>query len=258
MTEAPLPQWSDEIVADSFRAEIRARFEAHNKAFREREAAELAAVLREHPEKRGQPGYDGGDRDSSAWSFYQACEIRIESNVVTIISPSDSISMDLVYLFENTTAAWSKPFVKAVIIDGAPRFMIEIVLVATWDDSLDAAWRKDGNDKRQVLVELDEDEIAMFLDFLARRGDALPVLPALVKRVRDLAQIHLAMPLGWNIDRHDAASVEQMHRRAIEAQHFAVATLELLEALEKALVPADRALRASLRDRLKIALEYLP
>ena len=187
-----VPQWSDEAVAESFRAEIRARFEAHNKAYRAREEAELAQVLRDHPEKCGQPGYEV--HDSAAWGFYQACEIRIDRNTVTIVAPGDSIDMDLVHLFDNTTAAWSKPWVKAAVgVDGEPRIRIEIVLVATWDDSLDAAWKKDGNGKRQVLVELDEDEVHAFLDLL------------------DFGLPHEALPV-----------------------------------------------RASIRDRLKVALEYLP
>jgi hypothetical protein len=163
-TSDTVPQWSDEAVAESFRAEIRARFEAHNAAFRARETAELEAVLLAHPEKRGQPGYEV--HDSAAWRFYQECEIRIERNVVTIVAPGYAIDMHLVQLFDNTTAAWSKPFVKAAIVDGNPRITIEIVLVATWDDSLAAAWRSEGNHKRQVLVELDEDEIQTFLDLL--------------------------------------------------------------------------------------------
>jgi hypothetical protein len=41
VTDEAIPQWPDEAVAEAFRAEIRARFEAHNAAFRSREAAEL-------------------------------------------------------------------------------------------------------------------------------------------------------------------------------------------------------------------------
>lgn len=156
LEESP-PQWSDEAVAENFRAEIRARFEARNAAYRAREEAELAQVLRDHPEVRGQPGYEV--HDSGAWSFYQACEIRIDRNTVTIVAPGASVDMDIVHLFDNTTMAWSKPWVKAAIVDGEPRATIEIVLVATWDDSLDAAWRKEGNDRRQVLVELSEQEV---------------------------------------------------------------------------------------------------
>jgi len=153
-----LPQWSDEVVAESFRSEIRTRFEAHNAAYRAREVADLETVLREHPDKHGQPGYEV--HDSGAWSFYQACEIRIERNTVTIVAPAwYSVDMDLVHLFDNTTMAWSKPWIKAAIVDGEARVTIEIILVATWDDSMDAAWRKDGNDRRQILVELFEEEV---------------------------------------------------------------------------------------------------
>lgn len=158
MTEAPLPQWSDEAVAESFRAEIRARFEAHNTAYRARETADLEAVLREHPEKAGQPGYEV--RDSGAWRVYQASEIRIDRNSVTIVLPhSYAVGIDLIYLFDNTTAAWSGPTIGAMIVDGEARPTIEIMLVATWDDAMDAAWRKDGNDRKQVLVELYEEDV---------------------------------------------------------------------------------------------------
>lgn len=198
MSEQPkmdeeIPQWSSEAVAESFRSEIRARFERHNKAYRTREAADKEAFFREYPEKRGQPGFDQDVRDSGAWSFYQGCEIRIEGNVVTIVAPGDSIDMDIVHMFDNTTAAWSKPWIQAVIVDGQARFTLTIVLVATWDDSLNDAWKKDGNDKRQVLVELDEDEVRTLLDLI-----------------------------------------------------------------ECGLAPSALIVRASLRDRLKMALEFLP
>lgn len=69
-------------------------------------------------------------------------------------------------MFDNTTTAWSRPWVKAAIVNDQPRITIEIVLVAAWNDSLNSAWRKDGNAKSQVLVELDEDEIRAFLELL--------------------------------------------------------------------------------------------
>lgn len=155
--EEDLPKWPSDVVADNFRSEIRARFEAHNVAYRAKEQADLEQVLLKHPEWRGQPGFEV--RDSGLWTFYQACEIKIERNTVTIVAPPGSLDMRLVHMFDNTTMAWSKPWVKAVIVDGEPRLTIEIVLVATWDNSLDAAWRKDGNDRRQVLVELFEEEV---------------------------------------------------------------------------------------------------
>jgi hypothetical protein len=158
VTNPEIPQWSDEAVAEAFRAEIRARMEAHNAAYRAREALELEAVLREHPEKRGQPGFEV--RDSGAWEIYQASEIRIDRNSVTIVLPTFyAISTDLVYLFDHTTVAWSRPTIGATIVDGEPRVTIEITLVATWTNEMDAKWRAEGNDRRRVLVELFEDEV---------------------------------------------------------------------------------------------------
>lgn len=158
MTEDAVPQWTDDAVAESFRTEIRARFEAHNAAFRAREEIELAAVLRDHPEKRGQLGY--AVRDSVAWEVYQASEIRIDRNAVTIVLPKMwAVGIDLVHMFDNTMMAWSGPTIGATIVDGEPRVTIEITLVATWTDAMDSKWRADGNDRRRVLVELYEDEV---------------------------------------------------------------------------------------------------
>ena len=156
--EISRPQWSDEAVAESFRAEIRARLEAHNAAYRAREATELEQVLRERPEHRGQPGFEV--RDSGAWEVYQASEIRIDRNSVTIVLPTFwAIGIDLVYLFDHTTVAWGRPTIGATIVDGEPRVTIEITLVATWTDEMDAKWRNGGNDRRRVLVELYEEEV---------------------------------------------------------------------------------------------------
>lgn len=169
-TDDALPQWSDEAVAESFRTEIRARFEAHNAAYRSREAVELEAVLREYPEKRGQPGYEV--RDSGAWEIYQASEIRIDRNSVTIVLPTFwAVGIDLVYLFDRTTVAWSRPTIGATIVDGAPRVTIEITLVATWTDASDAKWKTDGNDRRSVLAELYEDDVKTLLGLLAPYAD---------------------------------------------------------------------------------------
>ena len=156
--EMQLPQRSDEAVAAHFRAEIHARFEAHNAAYRARETAELEQVLREHPEKQGQPGYEV--RDSGAWEIYQASEIRIDRNSVTIVLPRHyAVGMDLVHLFDHTTVAWYRPTIGATIVEGEARPTIEITLVATWTDEMDAKWRGEGNDRRRVLVELYEDEV---------------------------------------------------------------------------------------------------
>lgn len=168
MTEAPL-QWSDEAVAESFRSEIRARFEAHNAAHRARDAAELEDVLRDHPEKRGQPGYEVSD--SGAWQVYQASEIRIDRNSVTIVLPRGiAIGIDLVHMFDHTTMAWCRAMIGAMIVDGEARPTIDILLVATWDDSMAASWCKEGNDRKRVLVELFQDEVTktcMLLDAAA-------------------------------------------------------------------------------------------
>lgn len=168
--EEDLPKWPSDVVADNFRSEIRARFEAHNVAYRAKEQADLEQVLLKHPERRGQPGFEV--RDSGLWTFYQACEIKIERNTVTIVAPPGSLDMRLVHMFDNTTMAWSKPWVKAVIVDGEPRLTIEIVLVATWDDSLDMKWREDGENRRRLLVELFEDDVHRLIAMIDAWADS--------------------------------------------------------------------------------------
>ena len=158
VTPNEIPQWSDEAVAASFRAEIRARMEAHNAAYRAREATELEQVLREHPERKGTPGFEV--RDSGAWEIYQASEIRIDRNSVTIVLPTFwAVGIDLVYLFDHTTMAWSRPTIGATVVDGEPRVTIEITLVATWTDEMDTKWRGEGHDRKRVLVELYETDV---------------------------------------------------------------------------------------------------
>lgn len=157
-TSSEMPQWPDEAVAEAFRTEIQARMVAHNAAYRAREEVELEQVLRKHPERKGTPGFEV--RDSGAWEIYQASEIRIDRNSVTIVLPTFwAVGIDLVHLFDHTTVAWSRPRIGATLVDGEPRVTIEITLVATWTDEMDAKWRAEGHDRRRVLVELFEDEV---------------------------------------------------------------------------------------------------
>lgn len=180
MTESV--QWSDEVVADAFRSELRARFETHNAAFRAREAAELDEVLRKYPEKRGTPGYDV--RDSGAWEIYQASEIRIDRNAVSIVLPKSwSIGIDVVHMFDHTTMSWSRVMIGATIVDGAARVTLNIMLVATWDDAMNTKWKKDGNDRKQVLVELFEEDVKLLVGVIATHSDK--------KSIRDRLELSL-------------------------------------------------------------------
>lgn len=166
MMEKSQPSWPIEDIVQSFRSEIRARFEALNVAARTRDAAELEVVLRECPEKRGQPGFEV--RDSFAWCVYQASEIRITRNKVTIVLPRGyAVGLDFVHLFDRTSVAWSRPFIGAAIVDGEARPAIEIFLAVSWDADHEAQWLRDGQDRRRVLVELFEEDARA----LAAAGD---------------------------------------------------------------------------------------
>lgn len=91
---------------------------------------------------------------------------------MTVVLPKMyAIGTDLVHLFDHTTMAWSRPSIGATIVDGEARVTIEITLVATWTDEMDAAWRRDGNDKKQVVAELYEEDVRWLLDFVAARDD---------------------------------------------------------------------------------------
>lgn len=160
MREDAAPQWSTDAVVESFRSEIRARFEQHNAAYREEEARDLEEALAKRPDYRGQPGFEV--QDSPLWSMYQQCRITSEANSVAITLPAFSHShfARILQMFDHTTAAWTKPIVSAVIgEDGEPRVLIEILLVATWDDELDADWRNKGHHRPLVMVELHDDEL---------------------------------------------------------------------------------------------------
>lgn len=166
MTERLPSPWSTEDIAQSFRSEIRARFQAHNAAFRERDAAELEIILRARPEKRGQPGFE--TRDSFFWCAYKASEIRIISNEVTVVLPRGyAVGLDFVYLFDRTSVAWSTPSIRAILVEGEARPTIEILLVDSWDSDREAQRLRDGQDRRRVLVELFEEDARA----LAAAGD---------------------------------------------------------------------------------------
>jgi hypothetical protein len=165
-------EWSTERIEKAFRDELAERFRAHNEAYRKIEEDELAAVLAKHPEKRGQPGYEV--RDSFAKEFLDYCQIKVESNTVTIVMPVGfAFRTDLIPLFDHTAMAWSRPNIGAVIVDGVARPTIEITLVATWTDEMDAKWRADGHARKHVDVELYEDDVRWLLDFIDRHPPGL-------------------------------------------------------------------------------------
>jgi hypothetical protein len=66
---------------------------------------------------------------------------------------------DLIPLFDHTFMAWSRPLIGATIVDGQARPTIEITLVATWTDEMDAKWRAAGHGRKQVSVDLFEDDV---------------------------------------------------------------------------------------------------
>jgi hypothetical protein len=102
---------------------------------------------------------------------YQASEIQIDRNTVTIVLPRGvAIGVDLVHLFAHTTVAWSTPMIGAMIVDGEARPTIEIVLVATWNDSMDAAYKADPRRGRRVLCDLHEEDVLVLCALIEAQG----------------------------------------------------------------------------------------
>jgi hypothetical protein len=93
---------------------------------------------------------------------------------VTIVMPVGfAFRTDLIPLFDHTAMAWSRPNIGAVIVDGVARPTIEITLVATWTDEMDAKWRADGHARKHVDVELYEDDVRWLLDFIDKHPPGL-------------------------------------------------------------------------------------
>ena len=184
-------QWSDEAVAQSFRDEIQQRFERHNADYHERDAAELEAVLKDRPDLRGQPGFTV--RDSMAWEVYLRSTIQIDRNSVVIILPTGlAVGSDIIYMFDHTAMAWTRPTIGATSVDGEVHPTIEILLVATWTDDMDKDWRAAGHARKKVLVELYAEEIPTLCDFITLHAKEPPMHPLLETRDR----LHFALDLA--------------------------------------------------------------
>lgn len=137
----PDVQWSDELVADQFRREIHERFTFENTRHRAGEDKELEKIFAENPGRRGQPGFEV--TDSFLWEVYESSEILIDRNSVTIVLPRGfAIGIDFIEMFEGTSVGWSRASIGAMVINDEPRPTIELLLVATWTDEMDAKWRE--------------------------------------------------------------------------------------------------------------------
>jgi hypothetical protein len=91
---------------------------------------------------------------------------------VTVVLPRGiAIGIDLVHMFDYTTVSWCRAQIGATIVNGEARPTIEIVLVATWDDAMEAKWRHDGEDRKRVLVELFEDDVHALGGFISQHAD---------------------------------------------------------------------------------------
>lgn len=66
---------------------------------------------------------------------------KVDRNTVEIVLSSTlyAYSVDFLYLFDDTSVAWSKVFVDCVYEDG-PRIKLKVYLVTNWSDEKAAQW----------------------------------------------------------------------------------------------------------------------
>lgn len=134
--------WPVERIAAQYQHEIRQKFEARNLAHRTEEAADVERMRREDPRAwqawqhivARDPG--AGIRDDPDWEIYCACQINIQGNAVRIILPGDgwAIGPDLIQALADASVVWAGPAVRAEVVEGAPRVVVELTLVDYWDD----------------------------------------------------------------------------------------------------------------------------
>jgi hypothetical protein len=146
----PVAPWTTEHIAQQYRAEIRARFEAENATHRAREAADVERERRDRPDQWAKlvaiaPHY-AEPSDSAHWRAYLSSDIQINMNSVRVMLPGDGeISVELIRMFDDTSVAWTEPTLGAEIVDGRARVTISLILVDHWDDERAAAWVREAS-----------------------------------------------------------------------------------------------------------------
>lgn len=144
-----MAEWTDQQIRDHWVAEVRARFERDNAAWRAEEEVCSASLDDESRDRL----FPGGVSDSSLWQFYLDSEICVERNVASVLLPSftdpgggsmwSSSSYfldDAIMMFGDTMMSWSGICVRAVVVGGVPRVELTVYLVDSWDDDRAAAW----------------------------------------------------------------------------------------------------------------------
>ena len=112
-------EWTYDRKFEQFCLEVRQKFEAEN------------AAWRDDPDL-------GGGSDSFFWGIYESCEITREhkSEVMVILPRSFAIYAEFVEMFNNTSVGWFTPQIRASLIDGAARLVVNVVLVDYMDDKM--------------------------------------------------------------------------------------------------------------------------
>lgn len=135
--------WTTQRISDHWRAEIRARFEAQNAAFRAKDEAGIARLSAgQRAERVAIPHLAVGD--SSIWEIYQATDVSVDDSRARVVLPIGcgpvigwTPTIDVLSMFDGARVSWSRAFVSAEVVYGAPRVVLTIFLVDYWDDELD-------------------------------------------------------------------------------------------------------------------------
>lgn len=130
-----------EKVAEQFRLDVRAAFEAENAEWLAEERAGIAKVKADL-DAEGKPHPDWlVERNSFYWEIYNGSKIHIERNSVKVLLPIGfAVYPDFIAMFGGTAVGWANPSVTATIVDGKPRVVIELILIDYWDDERQAKW----------------------------------------------------------------------------------------------------------------------
>jgi hypothetical protein len=130
-----------ERVAEQFRLDVRAAFEAENAEWLADERAAITTIKADLDAK-GEPHPDWlVERNSFYWEIYNGSKIEIESNSVKVLLPNGfAVYANFITMFGGSSVGWSIPSVTAAIVDDEPRVVIELILIDYWDDDRQAKW----------------------------------------------------------------------------------------------------------------------
>jgi len=135
-----------EKVAEQFRLDVRARFEAENAEWLAEERTGIAKIKADcDAAGEAYPDWLTPERNSFYWEIYSTSEIAIVNNSVDVLLPTNfAVYPNFIAMFGKTSVGWSIPSVEAKIVDGEARLFVHLILIDYWDDERHAKWLKEN------------------------------------------------------------------------------------------------------------------